>query len=452
MQKYREYAGGVLDRIASPRVGTFCDERLNGQTIGSPEFLEACQVDDLLRSAPTRLVTFSSSQKKSVDKTDVWESGNSLVIVGGPGSGKTTFCRWNALVDAEDLTAERSPIVPAYVALHRIPRSRYRNFDDAFLTSLEHSGLLGGLTRNLARSTKLRLYLDGLDEIPDPSAQQAIIQLDKVGTQSFDQVQIIITMRDHLYPPNLEWLPRITLGGLADPEIRRLAEQWMDGNVHQADELFASLEQNAEIRSLMATPLLATLVILVFRRKRILPANKASLYSTVVRLLCGGWDLAKGFMRSSQFSSELKVMVLSTLASDLHTSGQRDFDRRKLDRAIEFVVRRYRSVDAAMREELLNDGVILQVGGVYQFRHQSFQEFLAAKDMLGDPDETRIEKAVKRFLGGSDWWYEVLGFYFQLAEKPIETIRWLTARFSESERRRKLVTYVADSFEIERFE
>lgn len=403
----------------------------------------------MLVSAPTTLVQLVQRTPIKIEKDRVWASGTSVLVVGGPGSGKTTFCRWNALVDAEAFMTGTSKVIPIYVALHRVPRSHYTDFDQAFLASLRHSGLLGGSIEEISRSTPLRLYLDGLDEVPDTSSQEQIMRLAKNGMSLFENLQIIATVRDHLFFPSLDWLPRVALGGLSEFELQKLVDQWLGGNEKSVVDFFGSLARNPALRVLMSNPLLATLTILVFRRKNRLPSNKAGLYRVFVQLMCGGWDLAKGFMRSSRFSTEVKMMVLSSLASSLHKNGKRGFAEWALDEAVARFVVGSLPAKAAIKSELLNDGIIVKTGGVFQFCHLSFQEFLTANDMIGDPDPGKITGIVQRFLDGADWWAEVLRFYFQIAAKPRESIEWLESSFRGSTRRSFLARLIEESFHHE---
>ena len=92
------------------------------------------------------------------------------------------------------------------------------------------------------------------------------------------------------------------------------------------------------------------------------------------------------------------------------------------------------------------------------FAHHSFQEFLTARHLLGDLDISSVTACCDEYLGGSDWWQEVLYFYIDLAGKPQETLRWIDERLkvftrysgaksaAAKERALLLKQHLADSF------
>jgi hypothetical protein len=76
--------------------------------------------------------------------------------------------------------------------------------------------------------------------------------------------------------------------------------------------------------------------------------------------------------------------------------------------------------------ELIVDGLLVPTGSVLSFPHLSFQEFLAAKDLV----ELKPDKANSRldsFLRGDDWWREVLAFYVSFHDKPGQIEQWITS-------------------------
>jgi len=81
-----------------------------------------------------------------------------------------------------------------------------------------------------------------------------------------------------------------------------------------------------------------------------------------------------------------------------------------------------------LRSELLRDGLIVQMGSMIGFSHHSFQEFLTARYLLGDLNVAQLTECCDEYLGGSDWWQEVLYFYIDLAGKPQETLKWIDER------------------------
>jgi hypothetical protein len=61
-------------------------------------------------------------------------------------------------------------------------------------------------------------------------------------------------------------------------------------------------------------------------------------------------------------------------------------------------------------------------------RRRLFQEFLAAKDLMGTPHHTRVLRALEAYLYGNDWWKDVLKFYIGLASGPQTVAGWLASQ------------------------
>jgi len=130
-------------------------------------YLRATFLDDFVRSFPEGF--FQSQGAIDVEfPKDIFSGWDGhLMIVGAPGYGKTSFCRWHALSDAESFSTKRSNTIPVYVPLSRFSRESVETFEDSILSSLGKSALIA--TQSIKARTRIRVYLDGLDEITSPS-------------------------------------------------------------------------------------------------------------------------------------------------------------------------------------------------------------------------------------------------------------------------------------------
>src|SRR5215212_6031 len=118
-------------------------------------------MDTGVRTAPADMFVSKRAVRLSFPKDILNGWDRHLMIVGAPGYGKTSFCRWHALQDAESYTAGRTNILPVYLQLHRFSTTHLGSFEDTFLQTLSKSALVG--SRNKDANTRVRIYLDGLD-------------------------------------------------------------------------------------------------------------------------------------------------------------------------------------------------------------------------------------------------------------------------------------------------
>ena len=397
--------------------------------LSDPAYLQAYVLADCVNAAPEGM--FSSRKVSRLlfprDILDKW--GGHILIVGAPGYGKTSFCRWHALQDAENYSTGNSTIIPSYVPLHKLAGKSLGSFKEVFLKNLGKSALLKQIDDS--SNLRVRLYLDGLDEIASVERRRQVVELAMSGDSSGRKYQVILTSRDYIYAKWLDCLPRITLGGFEEEDINELVNRWLGYNSDDNKRFRNQIEALPALHNLMHTPLLATLIIMVFRQTGKLPENKTKLYDNFVDLLSGGWDLLKGVLRQSKYGQWLKVQVLTTLAGTLQEQRLRAFHGQDVEAAIKTTL----SASIAMEwesvlEEFIVDGLVTKSGNVLQFAHHSFQEFLAAKYYMGNPQPLRVNRAVEAYLSGDDWWKEVIKFYIGLSTSPRDVSDWLEGRIS----------------------
>jgi hypothetical protein len=403
------------------------------RVLSDESFQLSCRLDDCAHAAPNTV--FKKDQLMTVrlpsNILESWEK--SLMIVGAPGFGKTSFCRWHALQDVEAYNAQTSNILPVYHPLYRFTTQQLTSFEEVFLSEVGKSALLveSQARRNISAQIRFRIYLDGLDEVTSAEKREEIIELVRKKVQNNHKYQIVLTARDFIRGAWLDWLPRVHLSGFDRPEIESLVKQWFANSAEEERRFTEQLALVPTLANLMRTPLMATLIIQVFRQTGRLPENKTRLYEIFIDLMCGGWDLAKGILRESRFGQAVKEMILMALARQQHTNGRREFTDEAILTSMEGnLSRAILNQWESLRDELLMDGLINRSADVYQFSHLSFQEFLTAKSFLSDLQPNRVGHALKAYVYGDNWWREVLHFYIGLTGKPKEITEWLLAQIT----------------------
>ncbi len=355
-----------------------------------------------------------------------------LLVAGSAGFGKTSFCRMAALKDAKAvLCGERRPL-PVYVPLHQL-NSREVKGDEDPMELLIPGGELKELFRGKIEqeAARIRIYLDGLDEITDPNKRAALMKIGKAASES-GTFQIIVTARDHVAGDYLSWMPCVSLAPLEKAQIYELAGKWLTDS--ELKRFAGEIEQAAELRTLVRVPLLANLTLAIFKEIGALPESTVRLYEIFVQLLCGGWDAAKNIRRESEFGPLPKRTVITRLAWICHSSRKRDFGEREFRAAVRHTLNELENRALGLLRECVQDGVLVQAGDDYTFAHLSFQEFLVSKH-LNDPNGKRQQLALKWYLAGDAWWDDVLRFYIGAAENPKEIAAWILEGSEQTLRR-----------------
>jgi hypothetical protein len=382
------------------------------------------QLGEIARVSGSTCITEGDDRSSTFTGSMVTSYEGSVFIVGPAGFGKTSFCRWNALNDLEMLLHGKSKTLPVYVPLHQVMDVQKKSFHEAFL---QHAGVSALLPKDDRRQyERTRVYLDGLDEVASPTTQKRISQLAQEATKGDPTLQVIITARDYVYGPWMTWIPRIQLSGFDDGQVSELVSKWLENNQSTIKLFFEQLGRSQSLQEMMTIPLLATLIVLVFKQTDKLPENKTRLYEIFVDLHNGGWDLAKSVQRPSQFSATAKMFVLKRMAASIHKAKRREMLETNISEVAKEALKEANW--KVLKNELLRDGLIVQMGSMIGFAHHSFQEFLTARYLLGDLNTSYLTACCDEYLKGSDWWQEVLYFYIDLAGKPQETLEWIDER------------------------
>lgn len=371
---------------------------------------------DIARSTDERTAIFTILPPVPEDIVDLIT--DDILIAAPAGFGKTSFCKWQTLNDLRRLRDEQSDVVPIYVPLHTHSQGALGTFESMFLRSPEFV-LLWQRQRSsgIAARRRFRLYLDGLDEVTTVERQAELLAVARQARCADPSIQLVVTSREHVIGKHLHGLRRVRLREFDDEQVRQLATKWFEGDSTKMNVFFNKLATVPNVRSLMRVPLLATLILGVYRNTQTLPESRIRLYDMFVNLLAGGWDVAKNIHRETQFGPTPKIAVLIKLAGVLHLNARRDCSQFEFKTAVSETLPALAKAWEKLLDEILQDGLLVPVGPGFGFAHLSFQEFLAAKELL-DPRGRRAIQAFQRFLLGEDWWHEVLSFYVEMTGKP----------------------------------
>jgi len=257
-----------------------------------------------------------------------------LVLLGDPGSGKSTLVRFITLCLAGDWLGDRSAnlarlseawtlgrLLPLRVILRDYAaRGLPRNlglwpFIGAELRRLEPAGPLGDclavLEAHLRRKDGAILLLDGLDEVPE--AHRYRLRLKEAVEQfarDFPHCRILVTSRPYAYQDPDTYLARFEVRRLAPftaEQVQAFIHRWYDhvgvkdpslgpdNATRYAEQLAHAVESNPRLAELAPNPLLLTLMASLHRWREggSLPEKRQELYEQSVELLIDLWQRPK---------------------------------------------------------------------------------------------------------------------------------------------------------------
>ncbi len=301
-----------------------------------------------------------------------------MVILGGPGTGKTTVLKDLLVRAIHAARIDDAAPLPIFIALPDLAR-----------TNLDLRAYLGVMTGDLALPVSIAdvlwaaltgggafLCLDSLDEVA-PALRPDIIALinrqsgrwggnwivgsrfteykgGQFGHDRFAEWEL--TPLDHDLRQELARRLLAALGGDRDPIA-----------------FVVALEAHAQARAWGENPLLLSLAAVGYARAGALPTSRVALYREVIAAVLT--------TRTPDPTRQQELLrLLATVALELYQVKGRTFNRADLRALVADA-----SPDEQRIEQIINCGVLDVVAHeTYGFRHQTFQEYLAAVALAGD--------------------------------------------------------------------
>ncbi|GHF71719.1 NACHT domain-containing protein [Streptomyces sp. NRRL_ISP-5395] len=337
-----------------------------------------------------------------------------VLLRGEAGAGKTTLLWWLAAHASArtlgDALAPLNGLIPFVVPLRTL-RARGVTFPGP----AELSGAAGlvvdtapeGWAGRVLESGRALLLVDGLDEVPPEEREQAHTWLAQLLAR-YPNTRCVTTVRPLAVEP--DWLrsegfAELRLLPMRNEDIQAFVASWHraarlseEEDAGRLDELERDLshqfDQNSTLRDLARTPLLCAVVCALHRRRDgFLPETRWQLYRSALEMLLGHRDHRRriGNPEGIDLDVEESTQLLQRIAVWLVREGQSEFTRdqalRQLDRALAGMERvRAQGPPEKILTHLLNRSGLLQehTDAAYQFIHRTFQDYLAAKELVED--------------------------------------------------------------------
>ncbi|MFL6276128.1 MAG: HEAT repeat domain-containing protein [Blastocatellia bacterium] len=353
-----------------------------------------------------------------------------LVVLGDPGGGKTTMLRWMAtayllryrgddafrhIPDTETLPGQ--DWIPVLIRCRDLGEADLcRCFIDFLTQHLNKTELLPAeanvmravILDRIAKGEAL-LLVDGLDEITNPKVRMMFCQELERTAARYPAAPIVVTSRIVGYRDMPYRMGSAFEHGVI-AELNRddkdlFARRWVEvteqhqpaaEKARRAQELLDALHSSDRIERLTGNPMLLTTLALVKRKVGKLPSRRTKLYAEGVSVLLN-WN-----PRVYQTIDEDEAIPqLEYLAYEMCRRGVQRLTEDEVLDLLEAVRREYPNVRAVRRREsqafleLLEarSSILIKSGGIWQqdrtqekpvweFRHLTFQEYLAARALL----------------------------------------------------------------------
>jgi len=356
---------------------------------------------------------------------------NKVVIIGGPGQGKSTLGQQLAQIYrakylnkeyefTEKIDVKRIPfrVILKYFAqwLSDRDRNESSSLENYLATEMgkiiERPGEISAATiQDIFEQKECLLILDGLDEISDARLQQQMVDeintfLDWAENIKVD-LKVVITSRPNMYKQqfNPEIFPHLELLPLEKEQRTEYAQKWVgtreiaDGEQTRILDILKECEDDERISKLLTTPLQVTIILLIIKNGGRPPGEKETLFDEYWRtVLKREKSKDKDLIKSddqillnvhSYLGYLLHHRASSNTADNSNINVQSLLPENEFRASIEEVLRKNdrhssdENINNKVREFVKDakDRLVLIVEpqpGLFGFELRSFQEFFAA--------------------------------------------------------------------------
>jgi formylglycine-generating enzyme required for sulfatase activity len=444
----------TLEDVYVSLLAAVTPEREGRLSPASPRRAEMAEMAEMERAEP-----------RIVDMADLLALGERLAIIGGPGSGKTTFLHIIAVSIAQALNAGDNRTVARHLGLtgdlplpifltlgdynrYRKAHQNPQNPHQGTLTAYISYGLINqeaglGLpedffVRLLRGGKRCIVLLDGLDEVADEDDRKLVRQAIENLAANPGVGQMLVTSRSRAYTDQSvlgQAFQVATVQPMSLEQAQTLADRWCHAaytiatakaESQSLQTAIANLERLREERGdppLIDSPLMVTIVAIVHDEGGRLPDERADLYQRCVRaLLAESHKPAPDQIElATRGGSETeKRSLLTYLAFCMMAAGEargRRVDEDQVKAWLHPQLVKLRGAQAAgpaldaFLEAVASRGSLLnERSRVYEFIHLTFQEFLCAAYLV---DTVRERDEIVRLLFDEEhiaqsWWRETV--------------------------------------------
>ncbi|MBD2395469.1 NACHT domain-containing NTPase [Cyanobacterium aponinum FACHB-4101] len=350
---------------------------------------------------------------EKISGLDAVKKYNQLIILGKPGSGKTTFLKYITIQSISENFL--NDFIPVFISLKDFAELENNLNLCQYITQLFTSNLCikDSDINSLLALGKLLILLDGLDEIKEQNTKKVIKEIQYLFDK-FPNNRFIITCRIAAKEYIFENFTEVEIADFDQKQIESFVTNWFRAkNLQLTKEFLKQLKINQPIQELASNPLLLTLLCLEFEESGDFPNERGELYKRAIDTLLRKWDSKRGIQRDivyKQLSVQRKEILLTEIAFKTFKEENYLLKQSNLEKLITDYIQNLPDAQTDL-ETLRTDSqavlksieaqhglLVEQAKNIYSFSHLTFHEYFTAKYIVDHANTENIEDLVLKEL------------------------------------------------------
>lgn len=393
----------------------------------------------LMKSFKKSLETKRSLQVIEENKSDgikTAERENRLMVLGAPGGGKSTFLKKIGFECLKGQNSELKKFLPILIELKNI--NSENDINKLIVNELDIANFPNPkqYLENCLQNGKILLLFDGMDEIPQEFENKTLNEI-RDFCDKYSRNKYVVSCRLAAYQGGLNNFTNVEIANFDRKQIKNFIEKWFKEKSKEhrdhkdvSEECWKKLS-SADMTATMElaqSPLMLTLLCLVYNYQQDFPSNRSLLYKEAIDVQLKEWNASKRIHNNPIYRDmtlPFEELLLSHIAYTYFIKDEYFFNKVDIAKFISDFISdnlnapKYLDGTDILKAISIQQGILLErAKNIYSFSHLTFQEYFVAKyiDDYGLLDET-IDKNL-----GNPKWREIFILLSGIMKKGSDTL------------------------------